>query len=132
MLVINKDTEYALLLIGHLADQDKFSSITDIVQKTRMPKRYLARIATELASSEILDSKEGVNGGFKLKRALSRISLYDVLSIFNKELEVVSCESHKYDCKFKDLCKHKGFFMIKFAGRMKRFLQTTYLDKVYR
>ncbi|MBU0975832.1 MAG: Rrf2 family transcriptional regulator [Patescibacteria group bacterium] len=132
MIVLNKDTEYALLMIGLLADHDKFLSITEIVQKTGMPKRYLARIATELAGCGLLDSKEGVNGGFKLKSDLSKISLYDVLSIFDKDLDVVNCESHTFKCKFRELCRHKWFFMFKFSSRLKRYLQSVSLDEVIR
>ncbi len=50
----------------------------DIAEKHKLPKAYVAKILSQLASSGILRSNRGPRGGFRLNQSPDAISLCDV------------------------------------------------------
>jgi len=83
------------------------------VKKTKLPKRFLARIAAELAKHKIVESKEGKEGGYKLSKQAKNISLYNYLKIFEGELNFVKCGDDNYQCQWEKICSQKNFLQKK-------------------
>jgi len=108
MLTINKQSDYGMLLISLLGSGTDFVSLGVLVDKTKLPHRFLAKIAAALAKNKILLSKEGKEGGYKLAGNWHNVSLYDYLRIF---------EGH--------ICQHRSFLEKKLTG-----LVTTQLKKI--
>lgn len=59
MFNISKQSDYGLLMLEYLKDKRDYISLTEIVEKLKLPKRFLARIASKLVSARILLSREG-------------------------------------------------------------------------
>ncbi|MCX8084600.1 MAG: Rrf2 family transcriptional regulator [Calditerrivibrio sp.] len=92
---------YALFYIGRLGYPIKASTIS---HSTDIPKRFLEITLSKLKSSGILDSKKGPNGGFYLKRPPSEITLLEILSSVESNLNLFECEKYlKNNCVFKEL-----------------------------
>jgi Rrf2 family protein len=85
MLVINKQTDYAILFISNLRQKKDFVPLSEIVEKTKLPQRFLARIAAQLVKNQIITSREGKVGGYKLSINLNKLSLYDFLRFLKKK-----------------------------------------------
>jgi len=131
MFSIHRESDYALLTISYLINKEQFISISELVQETQMPRRFLARITAELVRHKILISREGRMGGYKLAKDLKSINLHDFLSIFEKNLNVVRCYEKGYKCNCKKSCKHKSFFAEKLSGILTGELRRWTLNDVF-
>lgn len=80
----DKTAIYALLACYEIADQQRGVQnppsvrARDIAAKHGLPKAYVAKILSELADAEILDSNKGPGGGFRLNRPVKDITLLDI------------------------------------------------------
>jgi Rrf2 family protein len=133
MLVINKQTDYAILFIYNLRQKKDFVPLSEIVEKTKLPQRFLARIAAQLVKNQIITSREGKVGGYKLSINLNKLSLYDFLKIFEKETVVCRCLDDNYDCRYEKICHHHHFLKDQlnniFISRLKKIKLNQLFDK---
>jgi len=106
MLKISKKTDYGLLIIAKLLKADGYVPLTKLVEHTKLPPRFLARISAVLARHGVLLSREGRVGGYKLGKRYSEMSVYDFFSIFEKNMFMTSCQKKGYKCAFEDICQH--------------------------
>lgn len=106
MLTITNQSDYGILFIERLLDEKDYISLSELVKKTHLPKRFLARIGALLAKRGIVESREGKLGGYRLTKKIKTLSLLEYLRIFEKDLNIVKCARKKYQCRFKDLCRH--------------------------
>lgn len=109
MLTITKQSDYAILFIEKLRGKKDFISLSDLVKKTKLPQRFLARIAAELVKNKIVTSREGKVGGYKLLANLNKVSLYDFLKIFEKDVALCRCTDDDYGCQYENICDHHHF-----------------------
>lgn len=79
-----KTATYALLALYEIGRQHRGTSSPkgiragDIAERHRLPRAYVAKILSQLASAGILRSNRGPRGGFRLDQSPDTISLYDV------------------------------------------------------
>jgi Rrf2 family protein len=92
--------EYALRALLVLAreyrDDDVVVRIQEISEKQNIPKRFLEQILNDLKSAGIVESKRGVAGGYRLRRAPGRVNLAEVVRHIEGPLAPVSCVSEKF------------------------------------
>ena len=72
---------YALHALEHLATESGGRLVTarDIAEARGVPERYLMKVLTPLVSAGMLRSLKGPNGGFRLGRPSSQITLLEVV-----------------------------------------------------
>lgn len=107
MLKLSKKSDYGLLVISKLLHTDEFVSLSKLVEHTKLPLRFLARISAILARHGVLSSREGRVGGYKLGKQFPILTTYDFLSIFESSLIMTGCQDSNRKCKFEHICKHK-------------------------
>jgi Rrf2 family protein len=102
---LNKKTEYAILGTLYLASRPEkgFIKITEISQKGNLPKALMLKIFNTLVQHNILKSKSGINGGFKLSKSPEKISLLDIIRIFENSSHISCCTS-KTHCTSAESC----------------------------
>ncbi len=98
MISVNRQTEYAIFLLHFLQCRKKVVSLKEVAGLTGLSPSLLGKVASKLVEKEILTSKEGLGGGYRLKKNLSRISLGEVMRIFEKRKRIVSCFSDHKNC----------------------------------
>jgi len=108
MLTITKQSDYGILFISHIYKKNKLVKLSDLINETKLPKRFLARIAAELVKNKLLKSYEGKNGGYLITNKIKTITLYDYLKIFNDDISVCNCVDDNYNCKFENICSQKN------------------------
>jgi len=108
MLTINRQTEYAIFLLHFLQCRKKSVSLREIVSLTGLSASLLSKVASKLVEADILISKEGLGGGYQLKKKLAKISLGMVIGLFEKKKRIVSCFSDHKNC-ISD-CQLKNFW----------------------
>ncbi len=122
MLKLSKQSDYALIILSELSREKKQLSLSDLISRTHLPKRFLARIASILTNNDILKSKEGKEGGYTITSKAFRISLYEFLQLFETHLDFIHCSAT--ECAFETVCKHKKKIQTKLSkiviGRLKQ------------
>lgn len=113
MLKLSKKSDYGLLIISRLLGSDEYVSLSKLVENTKLPLRFLARISAELAHTGILISREGRIGGYKLGEKFPVLSVYDFLTVFEHNLNMTGCQDTSKKCAFEHICKHKDAMRCK-------------------
>ena len=113
MLTINNKSDYGLLIVEKLHKQKEYIPLSKIVDNTKLPARFIARIAADLVRCGILESREGKIGGYKLAKNPDKITLYEFLKVFEEDMQLTKCQNPDYNCDFQTICNHNNFFRQK-------------------
>jgi Rrf2 family protein len=79
-------SEYALLALAHLAGQDTNATVQAIAEAREIPARFLEQILLTLKRAAYVKSSKGPGGGYRLARPADRISLAEVIRLFDGPL----------------------------------------------
>lgn len=131
MLKLSKKSDYGLLIISKLLHTDEYVSLSKLVEHTKLPLRFLARISAVLARNGVLASREGRVGGYKLGKQFAVLTAYDFLSIFESNLNMTGCQNPKKKCKFEYICKHKDCVQSKLHEVILRDLKKVQLSELF-
>lgn len=90
--MLTQTVEYALRAMVCLADHE-FSPQTRqaLVEKTRVPSAYLAKIMKRLNRAGLVRAQRGPNGGFGLARRAAGITLLEVVNAVEPIPRIRSC-----------------------------------------
>src|SRR6185503_6975748 len=90
--------EYALraLLVLGLNYGQSVVRIQTISMQQNIPKRFLEQILNDLKSADIVASKRGIAGGYRLSRPPEHITLASVIRHLEGALAPVSCVSERF------------------------------------
>ena len=108
MLSMPKKAEYGLLFLSELAKSDgsDYVSVKVVAKENKIPYEFLAKIASSLKKMGIVESKEGVGGGYKLSMNPNDIPLGSVVEYLNGPVAPVSCMRDD-GCSCEETCSHK-------------------------
>lgn len=108
MLRISRKGDYGLLLLTALAKKNSgdFVSLKQLAEKNKLPYKFLSQIAAELKEAELIESKEGIGGGYRLSRKPKAISVGEVLEVLDGPVASVSCMRGE-ECECKPFCIQK-------------------------
>ncbi|MBM3877569.1 MAG: Rrf2 family transcriptional regulator [Verrucomicrobia bacterium] len=84
----------ALIVLGSRYGQDVVATQT-ISDAQNIPKRFLEQILNDLKSGGMVESRRGVAGGYRLRRAPETITLAEVIRHIEGPLAPVSCVSER-------------------------------------
>ncbi|MFT4415496.1 RrF2 family transcriptional regulator [Fredinandcohnia humi] len=91
---ISSRGEYALRALICLGGNDtKVTSIAEISEKTLVPINYLEQLLLQLKRNGYVQSKRGVNGGYKLSREPEEINIGEVIRNLEGPLAPMGCVS---------------------------------------
>lgn len=95
MLHIGKTAQNAISIMSYLAecyqDGDVLISSQVIADVREFSKPLVAKILTSLAQQGCVKGATGPGGGYSLSRAPREISLYDIVSPFERQIKNVIC-----------------------------------------
>ena len=95
MLTISSKSRYGILaalsLAGHYGQG--LMQIKDISAQNSIPLQYLAQIFNLLVKADIIQSVRGKNGGYKLSRSPSAITVLEILEVLEGGIELVAKEN---------------------------------------
>jgi FeS assembly SUF system regulator len=105
MLRISKLSDYALIILTEMNENDIFSAKT-LSDKNSIPFATTNKILKLLVNSKICISKKGKNGGFSLNKSLNKISILEVIyAIDDKKPSLTECSTSYSQCQLKNYCK---------------------------
>lgn len=105
MKLLTKDTDYAVRALLILAQNTQgFMSAREIADTDRMPYQYMRKVLQVLMKKGYIESKEGGQGGFKIKGQISQMGLNDIIRLFQGEIQLTECMFRKNICHNKANC----------------------------
>jgi Rrf2 family protein len=100
MLRLSKKADYALLATRHLAahaDQGAVSA-RELAETYDIPSELLAKVLQKLVRSSLLESHQGIRGGYGLARPATAISVADVIQAVDGPFTVTACTEVDHSC----------------------------------
>lgn len=99
MFKLSKKVEYAILAVQYMAMSSKgIVSAKEIAEKLNISFEFLSKALQKLMKYGIIESKQGIRGGYVLSRPAEMISLADIINAQNDEIKVVDCLTAEDDC----------------------------------
>lgn len=95
MLKYGKTSQNAIMAISHLAEvydggQTRLNS-RDVAKSRNLPQPIVAKLLVALSQAGLVDGSPGPKGGYSLSRPPESISLFDIVSNFEKIGDRISC-----------------------------------------
>lgn len=106
-LALNRRGDYALRAALYLAqdwNRDGFAKIRDIAAGMSLPVSYTPQILGLLARSQLARAKAGRDGGYRLARPPTEISVLDVIEAAEGDLRSSTCILRGGPCHWDAVC----------------------------
>lgn len=93
MLKINKKVEYALIVLLDLAERNAAQATTakELSNRYKIPYELLGKVLQSLSRKHLLNSVQGVKGGYVMTRSLQEISIQQVIEAIDGPITLTSC-----------------------------------------
>jgi len=86
---LQASTDYAIRILQHLHNnRGDVQTATNIADATGVGRPYVMKLVTQLKNAELLSTVHGRNGGYMLGKPANEISLYDVFTSVEGELQL--------------------------------------------
>lgn len=109
---LNTTTNYAISTVIYLGRRNERVKAEEISRELGVPFNYLTKIMGVLRKNNIIDTKNGVDGGHLLKISTRKISVFDIIVMFQGRKTIVKCLSDDSACKLNNskMCFLKNKF----------------------
>lgn len=115
--MMSKKCKYALKTLVGLARLPRWDVIqtAKLAQEEGIPKKFLEQILLELKHNGYVASRQGNAGGYFLLKEANKITVAEIIQIFDGSIALVSCASEKSympceDCPDVETCIYRSFF----------------------
>ena len=100
MLRLSKKADYALLAIRHMAAHADRGALSarELAETYDIPPELMAKVLQQLVRSHLLESHQGIRGGYGLARTAATISVADVIQAIDGPLTVTACTDTDHSC----------------------------------
>lgn len=94
MIKISKKLEYSLIALKYISNKQRgeLTSAREITKKFNTPFDTTSKVLQVLNASGVLNSIQGIKGGYWLQRDLSKISVFELYQILEPKKIGVDCE----------------------------------------
>lgn len=129
MTPYGKTAQTAIAAVSRLAEvynpaeRVKLNS-ADIARKRHLPQPVVAKVLTILSQAGIVNGSPGPGGGYWLARPPEEVTLYDVVSLFERVDQNVSCPFGPDHCGTGPHCP-MHFDLLKIREQLVSFLKTS-------
>ena len=108
MKLITRDTDYAVRALCYIARRkNKIISVSDLVAELKIPRPFLRKLLQILNTKGLLDSYKGKGGGFVLAASPKKITLLNLIEIFQGPIQLSEHTLKKKMCPHIKTCALK-------------------------
>ena len=109
MLRISKKTEYAIIALVDMAGNGDLVTAKDISARYNIPREILGKVLQNLAKNNLIDSHQGVKGGYQLVVPLKEINIKTIIQTVDGPIHLVDCAvEDDCNCGQIDYCNIKS------------------------
>jgi Rrf2 family protein len=100
MLRLSKKADYALLAVRHLAAHGEREAVParELAEMFDIPPELLAKVLQKLVRARLLESHQGIRGGYALARAAGLMTVAEVIQAIDGPLTVTACSEDDQSC----------------------------------
>ena len=105
MLRLSKKVEYGILAMQYMASHpSNLFTAKSLSENLHLSYDFLAKTMQKLMRANLLDSQQGIKGGYFLAKPAKSIRLMDIIESLDSKPELVDCVSEDKDCDKKNSC----------------------------
>ncbi len=105
MIRMSKLTDYAILILAHLARSPGTLTAHELAARSRVPVPTVSKLAKELSKAGLVVSHRGRNGGYGLARPPDQISVAEIVEALEGPIALTECaKPGRIDCDIEDTC----------------------------
>ena len=105
-MILSTNTRYAIRLIYELHQVKAPLSITALAERINVSNKVIENIHAELKRHGITDAIIGANGGIRLLKSIDKISLGQMIALFDNGVRFVVCFGNKSNnCPRQSVCE---------------------------
>jgi FeS assembly SUF system regulator len=108
MIRMSKLTDYAIVLLAHLARGGGTQTAQDLAERSRVPLPTVSKLCKELSKAGILVSHRGRHGGYGLARPPERISVAEIVEALEGPIALTECSTPGDVCGLESVCVARG------------------------
>lgn len=129
---MNRKIEYSLMALKHMAKKrpGELTSAKEIVESLGTPFDATARVLQLMAQNGLLQSEQGVRGGYLIVRDLTKVSFFDLSEMILGSMKVAKCMGES-ECELHDKCNIQSP-MLNLDRKMNEFYQSLSLGEILR
>ncbi|GAB4348306.1 MAG: iron-responsive transcriptional regulator RirA [Oricola sp.] len=103
---LTKQTNYAFRILMYCAANDsQLSRVAEIAKAYAVSEPFLFKILQPLTEGGLVETVRGRNGGIRLARPASEITLLDVVRLTEDSFSMAECFSADTECPLVDMCR---------------------------
>lgn len=105
MIRIGKLTDYALLILGHMAQHPELViSATSLADVLHLSVPTVSKILKILSEGGLVSSTRGADGGYRLAKLAAEVSLAEVITVMEGNLAMTECCETINTCAINTRC----------------------------
>ncbi len=108
MLRISKMTDYAIMLMVELTREGETLSAHALAKRIRVEVPTASKVLKLLAGANLLQSYRGVNGGYRVNRPATQISVAEVIAAIEGPIAMTECSVETGLCHQEESCNLRG------------------------
>lgn len=93
MIRMSKLTDYAIVILAHLARGTGTLTAQDLSTRSRVPLPTVSKLCKELSKAGLVVSHRGRRGGYGLARPAEHISVADIVEALEGPIALTECSS---------------------------------------
>jgi Rrf2 family protein len=104
--MLSQSAIHAIRAMVALATQrpDEYCGVSSIARVTGSPRNYLGKLLLQLSRRNLVESRKGLGGGFKLAKRADQICLLDVIAAIEDTTRWTECALSGRACSESDPC----------------------------
>jgi FeS assembly SUF system regulator len=91
MIRMSKLTDYAIVILAHLARTQGTLTAHEIAERSRVPLPTVSKLCKELSKAGLVTSHRGRHGGYGLARPADRISVAEIVEAMEGPIALTEC-----------------------------------------
>lgn len=109
MLRISKLTDYGTVLLAHLASRrGSVCSAAEVAAATGIALPTVSKLLKSLSRCDLVTSKRGSNGGYRLSRDPAKISAANIIDALEGPVSITECSADDSQCEHEGVCSVGG------------------------
>lgn len=106
MLRVSKLTDYATVVMTCLAMPEgaEVLSAQQLAERAHLEVPTVSKLLKQLANAGLVESRRGVNGGYRLARDPRAISVADIVTAMEGPIGMTECSAHSGICNHESHC----------------------------
>ena len=93
MIRMSKLTDYAIVVLAHLARGESTLTAQSLAARSGVPLPTVSKLCKELSRAGLLQSHRGRHGGYSLTRAPEQVSVAEVVEALEGPISLTECGS---------------------------------------